>query len=46
MLAPFETGQLGGATPAQAPGGDAKRRHEQLVERFCELGPDGSRWSQ
>jgi len=27
-----------------APGRDEKRRHEQLVERFSELGPDGPRF--
>ncbi|HEX4629106.1 MAG TPA: IS21 family transposase, partial [Gemmatimonadales bacterium] len=27
--------------PAHAPGRDEKRRHEQLAERFVELGPDG-----
>jgi transposase len=27
--------------PTHAPGRDEKRRHEQLAERFAELGPDG-----
>ncbi|MBI3049967.1 MAG: IS21 family transposase [Acidobacteria bacterium] len=30
--------------PEHAPGRDEKRRHEQLVERFSELGPDGPRF--
>jgi transposase len=30
--------------PAHAPGHDEKRRHEQLAERFAELGPDGPRF--
>jgi len=30
--------------PAHAPGRDEKRRHEQLAERFAELGPDGPRF--
>lgn len=30
--------------PAHAPGRDEKRRHEQLAERFAELGPEGPRF--
>jgi transposase len=30
--------------PEHAPGRDEKRRHEQLVERFSDLGPDGPRF--
>jgi transposase len=30
--------------PEHAPGRDEKRRHEQLAERFSELGPDGPRF--
>jgi transposase len=30
--------------PEHAPGRDDKRRHEQLVERFCDLGPEGPRF--
>jgi transposase len=30
--------------PEHAPGRDERRRHEQLAERFTELGPDGPRF--
>jgi transposase len=30
--------------PEHAPGRDEKRRHDQLAERFTELGPDGPRF--
>jgi transposase len=32
--------------PEHAPGRDEKRRHEQLAERFAELGPEGPRFLQ
>lgn len=32
--------------PEHAPSRDEKRRHEQLAERFAELGPDGPRFLQ